>query len=285
MSRMQNILDKAQREGTVHRLRVPVFAEPAPPAPVAPPTPVPAAAPAPPIAANPPLPRTAPTFDPIIPIVAPEPRINQQNYLDPRLVTVCAPESIAAEQYRALRTRVTHGEGVGANNVLLITSPGRADGKSLTAANLALAMAEDGRRVCLVDANLRNPMQHRLFGIGDGPGLSDVLSGRAVIDDVIVQLEDQRISMIAAGSALSHPAELLGTTAMRRTMETLRSRFDAVIVDSPGASLVADVGVITPFVDGIIVVVRAGATAKPAILDTVAALDGRVLGVVLNDTV
>lgn len=265
MSRMQNILEKAEREGAVHRMRV--LTEPLPPAPPG------AAAPAAPPSAYAPVP-------------VPQTYVVSGTRLDPRLVTVSAPHSTAAEQYRALRTRIAHAEGVGATGVVLVTSPGRGDGKSLTVANLGLAMAEEfQRRVCVVDANLRDPSQQQLFGLPDGPGLSDVLAGGVPLDDALVTLDDHRITVLTAGAVPSHPAELLGTTTMRRTIETLRSRFDAVLVDAPGAAPLADVGVLTPLVDAVIVVVRAGVTAKPAIHDTLAALDGRVLGVVLNDTV
>jgi succinoglycan biosynthesis transport protein ExoP len=266
MSRMQSILEKAEREGAVHRIRV--FSDPMP----APAAAVPLAAAAPP--------------DVVAPLPIPASRAITGTRLDSRLVTISAPHSTAAEQYRALRTRLTHGEGVGATGVILITSPGRGDGKSLTAANLGLAMAEEHqRRICVVDANLRSPSQQHLFGLQDGPGLSDVLEGRAVLDDALVTLDDHHVTVLPAGAIPSHPAELLGTMMMRRTLETLRSRFDTVIVDAPGAAPLADVGVLTPIVDGVIMVVRAGVTEKPAIHDALAALDGRVLGVVLNDTV
>ena len=118
----------------------------------------------------------------------------------------------------------------------------------------------------------------------DGPGLSDVLTGRATLDDALVTLEDQQITLLPAGTRRAHPAELLGTTAMRRTLETLRSQFDRVIIDAPAATPLADVGILTPLVDSVLLVVRAGVTSKPAIHDAVAAIDAsKLLGVVLNE--
>jgi capsular exopolysaccharide synthesis family protein len=274
---MQNILEKAEREGAVHRMRI--LTEPLPPVAPSAAGDVAAAAPAFPVAGAAPV---AP-YDPTAPL---PPRTVAGARLDPRLVAVSAPNSKAAEQYRALRTRVAHGDNTGPSSIVLITSPGDRDGKSLTVANLGLAMAQEyQRRICVVDANLRAPKQHRLFGIADGPGLSDILEGRALLDDGLVTLEEHRLTVLPAGPVPAHPAELLGTTLMRRMLDTLRTRFDCVLVDAPGAAPLADVGILAPIVDGIVVVVRAGITAKPAIHDTVAGLDGRVIGVVLNDTI
>jgi len=190
-----------------------------------------------------------------------------------------------AEQYRALRTRILHADNGSAVRVVLVTSPGRSEGRSLTVANLGLAMAQEyQRRICVVDADLRNPQQHRLFGIPEGPGLADVLAGRASLDEACATLEEHHITVLPAGTTPAHPAELLGTTTMRRTIEALRSRFDCVIVDGPGAIPLADVGILTPLVDSVLMVVRAGLTSKPAIHDAIATMDGgKLLGMVLND--
>jgi capsular exopolysaccharide synthesis family protein len=154
----------------------------------------------------------------------------------------------------------------------------------LTAANLGLTMAQEiQQRVCVVDADLRCSRLHELFGLGEGPGLADVLAGRATIDDALVFLPDYRITVLPAGQAIGHPAELLGTQTMRRAVETLRSRFDRVVIDAPSASPLADVGIITPLVDSVLLVVRAGTTPKPAIQEAVNAIEaGKLLGVVLN---
>ncbi|PYR14236.1 MAG: capsular biosynthesis protein [Acidobacteria bacterium] len=192
---------------------------------------------------------------------------------------------MAAEQYRALRTRIAHTETGGAVNVVLVTSPGRGDGKSLTAANLGLAMAQEyQQRICVVDADLRASLQQRLFGLAEGVGLSDVLTGRAALEEALVTVEEHHITVLPAGSPSAHPAELLGTTAMRRVIESLRSRFDRVIIDSPAATPLADVSILAPLVDSVILVVRAGMTSKPAIHDAIGAIDaGKLLGIVLNE--
>lgn len=299
MNRIQSILDKAERDGSVRRLRIPEAAATATafddaPVSLAPPparvVPVPVEVPmpaAPPPMASAPLPAWSPlpTIEAPVPPAPPPAHVVTAARLDRRLLAASATDSVAAEQYRALRTRMLYADNGSAMSVVLITSPGRGEGKTLTAANLALTMAQEyQRRICLVDADMRHPQLHRLFGLPDGPGLSDVLSGRVTLDDALVTLEDQQITILPAGRAHERPAELLGTAAMRRTIETLRSQFDRIVVDAPATTPLADVGILTPLVDSVLLVVRAGVTVKPAIHDAVAAIDAsKLLGVLLNE--
>jgi tyrosine-protein kinase Etk/Wzc len=140
------------------------------------------------------------------------------------------------------------------------------------------------RRVCVVDADMRHPELHRLFGVPGGPGLSDVLAGKVALDDALITIEEHHITLLPAGQGASHPADLLGTTAMRRMLESLRSQFDRVIIDAPAAGPLADVGILTPLVDGVLMVVRAGVTSKPAIHDAIGAIEpSKLLGVMLNE--
>ena len=271
MSRIQHILDKAERDGAVQRMRVVVETPPAL-------TSLGGA----PAAAPPPL---APVDESVT--SAPPMRVVTDAQLDPRLVAASAPTSTVAEQYRALRTRILHGDAGNPVSVLLVTSAAARDGKSLTVANLGIAMAQEfQRRVCIVDANLRRPQLHRLLGVPDTPGLADVLAGRVPLDAAFVAIEAHHLTVLPAGTTPAHPAELLGTMTMRRVIDALRGRFDIVLIDAPAAVPLADVGVLQPLVDSVILVVRAGITTKPAIHDTIAALDGgRLLGVVLNDAI
>jgi capsular exopolysaccharide synthesis family protein len=270
MSRIQEILKKAERDGAVHRTRgvagtsgataEAVVERPA----FVMPEPVSVAAAAP-VAA---------------------PHIRQVSVgLDPRLVAAAAPQSLAAEQYRSLRTRVTRAENGRAFRTIIITSPNKGDGKSLTAANLALTMAQEfQQRVLLLDADMRRPSVHRLFGISETPGLSDVLMGGATIDDALVAVAEHRLTVLPSGIIPTHPAELLGSAAMRRMLDTLRTRFDRILIDMPPVAPLADVAIASPMVDGVLMIVRAGVTPKPAIERALSGLDmSKVLGLVLND--
>jgi capsular exopolysaccharide synthesis family protein len=269
MSRMQHILDKAERDGSV--VRMPQVNEPAPM----------------PFVAGDEVAALGSDLlgEPMPGGLAPG-RSVQETRLDPLLVAALAPDAPASEQYRALRMRVSHTDHNAPAHVILVTSPGRREGKTLTAANLALTMAQDfQRRICLVDADLRHSRLHKLFGLADGPGLVDVLTGRCRLADALTLLEDQQITLLPSGRPSVHPAELLGSPAMHEILGTLRSSFDRVIVDAPSTAPLADLGILAPIADRVVLVVRAGQTTKPAIQEAVAGIgQERLLGIVLNDS-
>ncbi len=266
MSRIQDILDKAERDGTAVRTSrvaaagVPMTIDIAGP---------PGAQPVPPASA-----------------AEDEGVTSCAARLSPLLVAGVAPRSVAAEQYRSLRTRLAHTEGATSLRTFLVTSPQNGEGKSLTAANLALTMAQElQRRVVLVEADLRKPSLESMFGLTPGPGLADYLMGAVDLRAIMRFLPDQNLTVIPAGGAPNNPAELLGSTAMRRALDQLRSRFDRVILDTPPVLPLADVAVLAPLVDGTLLVVRAGMTPKPAIENALRGFDAsRLLGVVLNDS-
>jgi capsular exopolysaccharide synthesis family protein len=284
MSRIQDILNKAEREGAARRTRSVGTDVPAGPSAI--PTPAPTSVPRPVLEpthiaerrearvrlAEPPAPER-------------EARPEREVHLDRHLIAALAPQSLAAEQYRSLRTRISRVETGRALRAIIITSPAKGDGKSLTAANLALAMGEEfSQRVVLIDADLRRPSVHHLFGLPESPGLTDVLMGGAPLDDVLVTLADHNLTVLPSGVPPNHPAELLGSAAMRRTLDTLRTRFDRLILDMPPVSPLADVHIAAAMADGILMIVRAGMTQKPAIERALAGLDmTKVLGLVLNE--
>ena len=280
MSRIQDILSKAEREGAVRHTHAPDA--PLPPRQEAPSPAV--AGPSrrrverPALREARPLPEAGPSSE--------APREVAPGVFDPLLVAALAPHSLAAEQYRTLRTRIVMLEEGHARRVLLVTSPAKGDGKSITAANLALTMAQEfNRKVVLVDADLRQPTVHALLGIPQEPGVVDVLGGRTPLEDALVQLPDVRLAVVPAGLPPEQPAELLGSSGMRRLLEALRARFDRVIVDVPPVIPLADVGVVAPQCDGVLLVVRAGATPKPLIERALGTFDTeRLLGVVLNES-
>jgi capsular exopolysaccharide synthesis family protein len=269
MSRIQEILKKAERDGGVHRTRALVPERPS-------------ASTAQALAEEPLGRSDAP---PVTIAAMPAATRPAGTNMDPRLVAAAAPQSLAAEQYRLLRTRVTRAENGRACRAIIVTSPNKGDGKSLTAANLALTMAQDTQqRVLLLDADLRRPSIHRLFGISETPGLSDILMGGAAIDDALVTVADHRLTVLPSGLIPTQPAELLGSSGMRRVLETLRTRFDRILIDMPPVAPLADVAIAASMADGVLMIVRAGVTPKPAIERALSGLDaGKILGLVLND--
>ncbi len=292
MSRIQQILEKAEREGAALRTHGVGTATPTPPPPVAhvatPMTPIAPAAPeAVPAPQAPHAPHTP--APPIVATVGAPPATDRQQVtarLNPLLVAGLAPQSLAAEQYRQLRTRLSLAEGANAIRTVLITSPQKGEGKSLTSANLALTMAQElQRRVVLIEADLRKPSLQQLFGLQSGPGLSEYLSGAVDLQQAMRVLPDHHLTVIPAGATPANPAELLGSTAMRRLLDQLRTTFDRVILDTPPVLPLADVAILAPMVDGALMVVRAGYTPKPAIENALRAFDSsRLLGVVLNES-
>ena len=283
MSRIQEILAKAERDGTARRAS-------AAPTLVPPPS---AAA----VAVSPVFDGTAaldaspfrPAADARPPVAqarteAVEPRTARAT-LHPALVAAIAPHSAPAEEYRTLRARLTQREEMGPLRTILVTSPGPRDGKSITAANLALTMAQEFQRsVLLIDADLRTGTVHSLFGLDPGPGLTEVLMGEATIDDALVYLPDHRLTLLPAGAVPQFPTELLGSTSMRRVMDVLRARFDRILADLPPVMPLADTGTVAPLADGVLMVVRAGVTQRPALDEALTMFEeNKVLGVVLND--
>ena len=268
MSRIQEILKKAEREGGVHRTRSVVAVPTSGANALAEPTPVTIA----------PVPAPAP---PPVAAVGRE----AVGTLDTRLVAAGAPQSLAAEQYRLLRTRISRAENGRAMRAIIITSPNKGDGKSLTAANLALTMAQEfQQRVLLLDADLRRPSIHRLFGVSETPGLSDVLMGGASLDEALVMVQEHRLTLLPSGLIPTQPAELLGSAGMRRVLDLLRTRFDRILIDMPPVAPLADVAIASTMADGVLMIVRAGVTPKPAIERALSGIDaGKVLGLVLND--
>ena len=285
MSRIQDILGKAERDGTVRRtrglsdeLRAPRVLNPVPPVSDegANGRPTPAA--------------SAPVWSQsnvaVAPFIAPERQPDRSFELDPHLVAALSPTSLAAEQYRSLRTRIKRAEGNRSMRTIVITSPSKGDGKSLTAANLALTMGQEfQQRILLVDADLRRPTVHRLFGLGDAAGLTDVLMGGVELESVLVNLPEYHLTILPAGTPPSHPAEMLGSSAMRRVLDTLRTRFDRILIDMPPVAPLADLHIVAPQVDGLLMIVRAGMTARPAIERALAGIEAsKVLGLVLNES-
>src|SRR5580765_8877556 len=183
MSRMQSILEKAEREGAVMRLR----SQPDAAGTIVPPAPFEATTAAAPAMAGvaPSLTMPASAAHPTSG-AAPVVRTSGAFRLNRALVAAVSGDNVVAEQYRALCTRIAHADQSGSIHAILVTSPGAGEGKSITAANLALTMAREYQRpVCIVDANLRSPRLHQLFGLPDGPGLADVLSGRVPLEEAL----------------------------------------------------------------------------------------------------
>jgi protein-tyrosine kinase len=202
-----------------------------------------------------------------------------------RLVVLDDPRSFAAEAYRVLRTNLHYANPDAPIRRLLITSAGEGEGKSTTVANLGVCFAQADRAVLLVDADLRRPMINTFFKQPTTPGLSSYLAGDALLDAVIQKTPVPNLSIIASGPTPPNPAELVGSRRMRELLEGLNERFDIVLLDSPPVLAVSDAGALVPTVDGVLLVVGSGMSARLALRrakEAIEAVQGRILGAVLN---
>lgn len=218
-------------------------------------------------------------------LVARHPMGNEQ-----LLVTRLAPDSSASEAYRMLRTRLAVGASHELPRVLMVTSALSGDGKSSSASNLAVTLAQDGIRTALVDADLRAGSLHELFGMSRDPGLSDVLLGRIELDDALREIawEETELPLrfLPAGRVVSNPAELLGSPGARTLIARLRKDFDTTILDAPPLVPVADASILGSLADSTLVVARTGNTDRRALEDAAAQLRELsipISGIVLRD--
>jgi len=205
---------------------------------------------------------------------------------DSRLVTLVEPSSPVAESYRSLRTNVRFLSVGRQYRSLLITSAGPGEGKTTTAANLAVVLARAGSRVLLVGADLRKPAVHRVFGLEASPGLSDVLVGDADLVQTITDVGVPNLRVIPAGQTPPNPAELLGSPAMAQLMNELEQIADLVIYDGPPTLAVADSAELSPKVGGVVLVVDTGATGRNqlrAAAQRLEAVGASLSGLVLNN--
>ncbi|MBD7958571.1 polysaccharide biosynthesis tyrosine autokinase [Microbacterium sp. Sa4CUA7] len=201
------------------------------------------------------------------------------------LVVAAAARDPRAEAYRSLRTNMQFLAIGGGAAAYVITSAGPSEGKSTTAANLAIAFAETGARVALLDGDLRKPKVADYFGIEGGLGLADVLVGRVAASDVIQRWGRGTLFLLPAGTVPPNPAELLGSTAMGKLMGELKAAFDVIIIDAPPTLLVTDAAVVSRFTDGAIVVAAAGSTTRPRLasaVQSIEAVGSQVLGTVVT---
>lgn len=202
------------------------------------------------------------------------------------LVSLMSPDHPASEAYRTLRTNVTFVNAEQRQlQLLVVTSPGPGEGKSTTAANLAITLAQQGSRTLLVDADLRRPLVHRAFNLVQEPGLTDVLVGTAQVREAIRPNVVPKLDVLPAGALPPNPSELLGSDAMRTLLEQLRAQYEIIIFDSPPTLAVTDATVLGASSDAVILVVRAGETEEVAAqraLQQLRRVQARVAGTVLN---
>src|SRR5690606_10798715 len=201
-----------------------------------------------------------------------------------RRISLLHPNSFVAEQFRTLRARLDSLAAERPVGVICMTSAMAGEGKTTAAANLAIVSAMSvGRKVLLVDGDLRRPRLQAAFGLRPELGLAEILTGQATLDRAVIKVDGTNLDVLPVRGTPSNPSELLGAERMRSLVEELRRSYDLVIFDTPPVLALPDAKILSELSDGVVLVVRAGETSRE---DIEAALDiidrRRVLGLVLN---
>ncbi|MDR6790962.1 capsular exopolysaccharide synthesis family protein [Pseudarthrobacter oxydans] len=201
------------------------------------------------------------------------------------LLTQAPHQSPRAESFRQIRTNLQFANVSGRAKSVLITSSVPGEGKSTTATNLAIALAQAGSTVCLVDADLRRPMVHEYLGLDRNAGLTTALVGASDINSLLQQWGEDRLFVLTSGQIPPNPSEMLGSEEMKSLLTDLEQAFDVVIVDAPPLLPVTDAAVLSQHVGGVVVVVGTQRTKGQELTKSLLSLDmvqARILGVVLN---
>ena len=195
------------------------------------------------------------------------------------------PTSPRAEAFRAFRTNLQFLKVEGNPRSFVFTSAGPSEGKSTTAANLAIAIAQAGSTVCLVDGDLRKPRVADLMGVEGAVGVTDILIGRVTLAEALQGWGQPNLVVLPAGHRPPNPSELLGSQEMGDLISNLKAQFDYVIVDAPPVLVVTDAALIAKDVGGALMVTAVGEARKDALSDalgTMERIDARVLGIVMT---
>lgn len=202
-----------------------------------------------------------------------------------KLITVTQPKSPVAEQYRTIRTNIEFMAVDREIQGILVTSATQGEGKSTTASNLAVAYAQQGKKVLIIDTDMRRPTVHYTFKVANGLGLSSLLTRQAEKEKAILPTKIDNLSILTAGPIPPNPAELLSSRAMEHLVEQLREEFDIIIFDAPPLLQVADSRITSRLTDGVVLVVGCTTSDRQRVLKAKEQLElaeAKILGVVLN---
>lgn len=201
------------------------------------------------------------------------------------LITINDPKSPVSEAYRTLRTNIQFSSVDKDMQTIMITSSGPGEGKSTTAANLAVVMAEGGAETILIDCDQRKPMLHKKFVVSNHIGLSDILVGKSVLEDAVTDTGIESLYLLTAGTKSPNPSGLLASKRMGKFIEELRQKYQYIIIDTPPVIAVTDAQIVSTYADGCILVVASSQADKDAAVKAKQLLEkvnANILGTVLN---
>ncbi|MFS0689438.1 CpsD/CapB family tyrosine-protein kinase [Sporosarcina sp. 179-K 8C2 HS] len=205
-----------------------------------------------------------------------------------KLVTNDSPKSIVSEQFRTVRTNINFSTPDKELNTLLFTSSSPGEGKSTSAANVAIVFAQEGKKVLLVDADMRKPTMHYTFHTTNTTGLSNLLTKQWSLQEVTKVTDIEDLHLITCGPIPPNPAELIGSNSMDALIRELTSQYDLVIFDAPPLLSVADAQILSNKCDGTILVVNSGVTEKESARkakELLVSAKANILGTLLNNFV
>jgi capsular exopolysaccharide synthesis family protein len=206
--------------------------------------------------------------------------------IENRVVVHHRPKATESEAYRGVRTALYFSTGGKGHQVIQVTSPNPGDGKSTLSANLAVAIAQSGKRVVLIDCDFRKPRVHKIFGVSPDVGLASVIAGDATLERAIQPSGVLGLSLLPCGPRPANPAELLTSQRFVEVLEEVKRNFDFVLIDTPPLLAVSDPAVVAPRVDGVLLTVRMTRKTRPAAeraKEILNAMGANVVGVVVND--
>jgi capsular exopolysaccharide synthesis family protein len=222
-----------------------------------------------------------------LPILGVVPAMSGRRTAVARAMTVhLDPRSVVAESYRTVRTAVYFGANGSRCKTILITSPEPGDGKTTSASNLAIAIAQTGRSVLLLDADFRKPTQHKNLDIKDSVGLSSVLAGRESLERAIQRTGVEGLDILPCGPIPANPSEILNSREFGELIDTLAARYEHILFDSPPVNAVTDARILGAVCDATILVLRADKSTKKAgehARNALLTVGARVLGAIVND--
>lgn len=200
------------------------------------------------------------------------------------IIVEAMPKATISEAYKTLRTNIQYSSIDVKMKIILITSSEPGEGKSTTSSNLAFSLAEDGKKVLLVDCNLRKPVIYKYFNLFNVSGVSEVLAKKIEVDKAIEKY-NENLYILTSGYIPPNPAELLGSKSMEKMLEILRDNFDHIILDSPPVNLVSDAQLLATKADGTLLVIKYGEVKREKIKKAKRQIDkvnGKFLGAVIN---
>ncbi|MCJ1993302.1 polysaccharide biosynthesis tyrosine autokinase [Lactococcus piscium] len=204
------------------------------------------------------------------------------------IITSINPQSPISEQYRTIRTTIDFKMADQGMKSLLVTSSEVSAGKSTTITNLAVTFAQQGKKVLVIDGDLRKPTVDKTFKVQNSVGLTNILMNQYAIQDVLQRTRiSENLTVITSGPIPPSPSELLGSNAMKQLLDTVTGYFDVVLLDTPPLSAVTDAQILSSYVEGVVIVVHANQTRKDGLLKAKKLLDqvnANILGVVLHGT-